>query len=365
MPLYRTGQTMPQAAQGAASSAINAASSQTRETKTVRENETSFWDDLAKGASAIGNVANAANALGGALSNGMAMYDNLKVKSAYDDIAKAFGQGGYEAIQNNPDMQGFHHAKALGQFVLDRANSEKGRLEIMQKSAEASDRLYQDWRLLAMKVNEAWDKGDIDNFNQGMVNLMEKAPMPYRIKADGRGGFRELFRSDRDGGWVETGRTISSEDAIAQMRAILKGEQMVLRGADMKAYPLNRDFQMAALRNQWGTMLGNAQNRVDPQRQIQLYDRNGEVAGLGVIQNPLDDYWRGPEIHVYGKDGKNLGVFDGWEGALRQGYSPFRPAVGASKRGRAGASGLPKTVIDPEEGEVNTDDVRAFMGLGG
>lgn len=76
---------------------------------------------------------------------------------------------------------------------------------------------------------------------------------------------------------------------------------------------------------------GNAENRLDPKKRIPLFDMNGNVAGLGVIQSSLDNYNSGPKLVVFGRNGKQFGVSDGYDGAMRAGLSAFKP--GKSKGG--------------------------------
>lgn len=53
--------------------------------------------------------------------------------------------------------------------------------------------------------------------------------------------------------------------------------QTILRGAEMKQQPFNAAFNAAARRSYWGTMMGNAENRLDPKKQIPLYDGNPSI----------------------------------------------------------------------------------------
>lgn len=244
MPLYRnSGASMPQAAQSAMSSATSAmAHQQKTETRTTTQ-KTNIWDDLYKGARAVGAVASAANNAVSAIDKGVNLYDEFQIKGAYDDIAKAFQEGGYDAIQNNPNMQNYHHSQAFGRFVKDRANTEKGFMEMMQNADALADRQYLQWRQQALATREAFQSGDKQKYAAAMQELVASSPMPYRLEADENGNFKELFRSDKEGGWTATGRIITPEQANEQMEAMLKSEQMVLRGADMKIMPANRAFK--------------------------------------------------------------------------------------------------------------------------
>ncbi|WP_165177826.1 hypothetical protein [Desulfovibrio sp. ZJ369] len=360
MTLYsRAGANMPQMAQQAMSSATHAAASQQKQMTVIHKRDENFWDDLYKGARAVSAIADTADDLWG-------MYDKYKLRDAYDNIDKAFAEGGLAAIQNNPDMQDYHHSQALGQFMQDRANSQKGYLEMLKGMDAAADKAYQEWRLQAMGVSDAWKSGDMQKFMPAMQNLVAISPLPYRLEVDGQGNFKEMFRSDEAGGWTATGRTITPEQAFNEMNNILRGEQTILRGVSMRPQPFNEAFNAAARRSYWGTMMGNAENRLDPKKQIPLYDASGRLAGVGVIQNPIDDYAAGPRLIAYGKNGKQLGVFDGINGVMSAGLTPYR-AKGAG-RGAGGGGGryslssgdisiLNKyaTRTDPETGEKVTD----------
>lgn len=368
MPLYRTsGANLPQMAQQAMSSASHTMSAQQKQTTTIHKRDHDFWDDLYKGARALQAGANAVGTLVDAADDVWGMYDKYKLRDAYDNIDKAYAEGGLEAIQSNPDMQDYHHSQALGQFMKDRANNQKGYLEMLKGMDAAADKLYQDWRMQAMSVRDAWQSGDMEQYMPAMQQLVASSPLPYRLEADGKGNFKEMFRSDEAGGWAETGRIITPEQAFNEMNNILRGEQTILRGAEMKQQPFNAAFNAAARRSYWGTMMGNAENRLDPKKQIPLYDGNGRLAGVGVIQNPIDDYGALPRLFAYGTNGKQIGVYEGLEGVMRAGLSPYR-ASGSGSSGGGGGNGryslssgdvsiLNKyaTSTDPETGEKATD----------
>ncbi len=349
---------MPQMAQQAMSSATHAAASQQKQTTVIHKRDENFWDDLYKGARAVSAIADTADDLWG-------MYDKYKLRDAYDNIDKAFVEGGLAAIQNNPDMQDYHHSQALGQFMQDRANSQKGYLEMLKGMDAAADKAYQEWRLQAMGVSDAWKSGDMQKFMPAMQNLVAISPLPYRLEADGQGNFKEMFRSDEAGGWTATGRTITPEQAFNEMNNILRGEQTILRGVSMQPQPFNEAFNAAARRSYWGTMMGNAENRLDPKKQIPLYDESGRLAGVGVIQNPIDDYAAGPRLIAYSKNGKQLGVFDGINGVMSAGLTPYRAKGAGGGAGGGGRYSLSSgdisilnkyaTRTDPETGEKTTD----------
>lgn len=343
MPLYKPSSNPAALAQSAMSGATQAAASQTKQTTVNVKKESDFWDDLYKGAAALNMGARAVGGIVDAAEGAWNMYDKYKLRDAYDNIDKAFGEGGFEAIQNNPDMQDYWHSQALGQFVKDRANNEKGRLEMLKNMDASSDKMYQDWRTQAMSTREAFDSGNMQKFMPMMQQLAANSPLPYRLEPDEKGNFKVMFRSDQNGGWADTGRTMTPQEAMGEVNNVLRGEQMVLRGVDMKLSPANEAFISSARRAYWGTVIGNAENRIDPKKQIPLYDANGKLSGLGVLQSPVNDYNAVQKLVVFGRDGRQIGVFDGYDGAMRAGLSPFKPEKtrgndGTSKVGPGGES---------------------------
>lgn len=373
MPLYHNnGANMPQLAQQAIGSATSAMAAQQKQTTTTTKRDTDFWDDLYKGARALNAGANAVSTLTNTADNVWGMYDKYKLRDAYNEINKAYAEGGLPAIQNSQNMQDYHHMQALGQFLKDRANTQKGYNEMLKGMEAQADKLYQNWRLQAKSVREAWESGDMQRYMPLMQQLVASSPLPYRLELDGQGNFKEMFRSDEAGGWTATGRIITPQEAFDEMNKVWRGEQTVLRGVDMKPSPLNELFIMAALRAYWGTNAGNHENMVDPKKQTPLYDKNGNFGGVAITLNPMGEgeYDKDSQVYVYGKDNQLIGVFNGINGVMSAGLSPYRPA-GAGKGGAGGSAGgsgryslssgdvsiLNKyaTRTDPETGEKTTD----------
>ena len=340
MPLYKQNNAA-ELAQSAMSGATQAMAAQTKATGTRTEKESNFWDDLNKGAAAVAYVGRGLDGLTKAADGAWNMYDKYKLRDAYDSVDKAYSEGGIDAIQNNPNMQDYWHSKAFGQFMLDRANNEKGRLEMMQNMDAAADKMYQDWRVQAMGVRQAYGSGDMQKFVPMMQQLSTNSPLPYKLEPSDNGNFKVLFRSDEKGGWADTGRTMTPQEAMGEVDNVLRGEQSMLRGVDGKTVPVNLAFNKAAVKSYWMTQIGNAENRTDPKRQIPLYNSEGKPTGLGIIQNPLDDYSIGPKLLVYGNGGRQVGTFDGYDGAMKAGYIPFAPpkGKGGAKGGAAGEGG--------------------------
>lgn len=325
MTLYKPLSSPAQMAQSAMSAATQAAAAQTKQTTTTVKKESNVWDDIYKGAVSLAAVGRGIDSLVGAADSAWSMYNEHKLRSAYDDVSKAFGEGGFESIQRNPDMQDYWHAQAVGQFVKDRAATEKGRLEMLKSMDDVADKQYQDWRIQAMTVNKAFKSGDMQQFVPLMEQLSAKSPLPYRLEGTQDGKFKILFRSDQHRGWTETGRLLTPQEAMNEVNTVLQGEQSILRGLDGKLHPVNPAFNAAAARYYWGTVMGNAENRIDPKKQIPLYDSSGNIAGMGVIQNPVDDYSAQPRLLVFDRRGRQVGMYDGMDGVFRAGMSPYKP----------------------------------------
>ncbi len=351
MTLYKPLSSPAQMAQSAMSAATQAAAAQTKQTTTTVKKESNVWDDIYKGAVSIAAVGRGINSLVGAADSAWNMYNEHKLRSAYDDVSKAFGEGGFESIQRNPDMQDYWHAQAVGQFVKDRASTEKGRLEMLKSMDEVADKQYQDWRIQAMTVNKAFKSGDMQQFVPLMEQLSAKSPLPYRLEGTQDGKFKILFRSDQHQGWTETGRLLTPQEAMNEVNTVLQGEQSILRGLDGKLHPVNPAFNAAAARYYWGTVMGNAENRIDPKKQIPLYDSSGNIAGMGVIQNPVDDYSAQPRLLVFDRRGRQVGMYDGMDGVFRAGMSPYKPQK--QKGGGSGSGG----------GRVNSDSAKLIQTL--
>lgn len=347
MPLYKPASNPAQMAQSAMNAATQAAAAQTKQTTTTVKKDSNVWDDIYKGAVSLAAVGRGIDSLVGAADSARQMYDQHKLRKAYEDVSKAFGEGGFEAIQRNPDMLDYWHAQAVGQFVKDRAGTEKGRLEMLKSMDDVADKQYQDWRIQAMTANKAFKSGDMQQFVPLMEQLSASSPMPYRLEGTQDGKFKVLFRSDQHQGWTETGRFLTPQEVMNEVNTILQGEQSVLRGLDGKLHPVNPAFNAAATRYYWGTVMGNAKNRLDPQKQIPLYDASGNIAGTGVIQNPVDDYSALPKLLVFDRRGRQIGMYDGMDGVFQAGMSPYKPQKqkGGSGKANLGADPFHRAAI--------------------
>lgn len=341
MPLYKPSNTA-ELAQSAMNGATQAATAQTKQTGTRTEKDTSVLDDIYKGAAAVAYVGRGLDGLTDAAQGAMKLYDQHKLKTAYDDVDKAYREGGMGAVQQLDTN--FWNNTAIGQFMKDRANNEKGRLEMMQNADAVADKIYKDWRVQASGVAKAYQSGDMQQFMPLMKQLSEQSPLPYKLEPDQSGNFKVLFRSDEKGGWTDTGRLMTPQEAMGEVNSVMRGEQVIARGLTGELLPVNRDFNLAVGRNILATAHGNADNRTDPRKVIPLYDKNGNVGGFARIQNPIPTednpyaYTENSKVIAFGHDGKSLGVFDGYDGVMKYGLSPFAPKKGKGGAG-SGAAG--------------------------
>lgn len=371
MALYKTGINPSQMAQSAMNAATQAAASQTKQTTTKVKKEGNVWDDIYKGAAAVAAVGRGVNSLVDAAGSAWDMYDKYKLRDAYDDVSKAFGQGGFESIQNNPDMQDYWHTQAVGQFVKDRAGTEKGRLEMLKSMDAAADKQYQDWRVQAAYAEDAFKSGNMQRFMPAMQRLSEITPMPHRLVPTRDGNFKVLFRSDKHyGEFVETGQILTPQQTVDMMRSVRDGETYVLKGIDGKLHPTNPFYNSVAARNWWGTVMGNSENSLDPNKQRVCY-KNGKPYAVAVLQNRVDDYMKRGQYKVFAlSDGRSLGIADGVPGLLQMGLSPFTPKKekGSGNGGTGQTADTFKltdgdrsalrracTVMDPNSGEERVD----------
>ncbi len=337
MPLYKQNNAA-ELAQSAMSGATQAMAAQTKATGTRTEKDSSVLDDIYKGAAAVSYVGRGLDSLTDAAQGVMKLYDQQKLRTAYDDVDKAYREGGMGAVQQLDTN--FWNNTAIGQFMKDRANNEKGRLEMMQNADAVADKIYKDWRVQASGVAKAYQSGDMQQFMPLMKQLSEQSPLPYKLEPDQTGNFKVLFRSDEKGGWTDTGRTMTPQESIDQVNSVLRGEQTIMRGMNGDLLPVNRDFNLAVVRGITATSTGNSDNRTDPKKLIPLYDKNGNVGGFARVQNPIPTednpyaYRENSKIFAFGHNGQSLGVFDGYDGVMKYGLSPFAP-----KKGKGGAGG--------------------------
>lgn len=334
MPLYKQSSNPAALAQSAMSGATQAAASQTKQTTVNVKKESDFWDDIYKGAMAFGAVGRGISGVVNAAEDMKGMYDEYKVRDAYDVMSKAYTEGGIDALQTNPDFQDYHHAQAFGRIMKDRAASEKGRTEMLQNAKKIAEQNYNDVRAVLMPGLEAYKSGDMNTFSASMVNASQLANMPYRIEPAGDGNFKLFFRSDAKGGWTDTGRKMTGQEVFDMGQNYLRGEISVLSGMGMKVTPYNQQQVLEGMRRAMATNDTNVENMADYSKHIPLLNSNGRIVGMAIPQNPLDGS-KNTEYDAYGMNGKPLGRFD-VQGLLQRGMR-FGNMV-QKPEGRGGAS---------------------------
>ncbi len=344
MPLYKQSSNPAALAQSAMSGATQAAASQTKQTTVNVKKESNFWDDLYKGAMAFGAVGRGLSGVVNAAEDMKGMYDEYKVRDAYDVMSKAYTEGGIDALQTNPDFQDYHHAQAFGRIMKDRAASEKGRTEMLQNAKKIAEQNYNDVRAVLMPGLEAYKSGDMNTFSASMVNASQLANMPYRIEPAGDGNFNLFFRSDAKGGWTDTGRKMTGQEVFDMGQNYLRGEISVLSGMGMKVTPYNQQQVLEGMRRAMATNDTNVENMADYSKHIPLLNSNGRIVGMAIPQNPLDGS-KNTEYDAYGMNGKPLGRFD-VQGLLQRGMRFGNMVQKPKGSGGAGAGGYKLTQGD-------------------
>ena len=344
MPLYKQSSNPAALAQSAMSGATQAAASQTKQTTVNVKKESNFWDDLYKGAMAFGAVGRGLSGVVNAAEDMKGMYDEYKVRDAYDVMSKAYTEGGIDALQTNPDFQDYHHAQAFGRIMKDRAASEKGRTEMLQNAKKIAEQNYNDVRAVLMPGLEAYKSGDMNTFSASMVNASQLANMPYRIEPAGDGNFKLFFRSDAKGGWTDTGRKMTGQEVFDMGQNYLRGEISVLSGMGMKVTPYNQQQVLEGMRRAMATNDTNVENMADYSKHIPLLNSNGRIVGMAIPQNPLDGS-KNTEYDAYGMNGKPLGRFD-VQGLLQRGMRFGNMVQKPEGSGGSGAGGYKLTQGD-------------------
>lgn len=327
---------MPRLAQGAMSSATHAAANQQKQTTTVTERKRTFWEDFRDGAQAVSAGASAINSIADTANDVWDMYDKYKVRSAYDEMSKAYNEGGMDALRDNPKFQDYHHAQALGQIMKDRASSEKGQLEIRQNALKLGRQNYLDTRAALLPGLEAYKKGDMEGFNKSIVNASKISNLPYVITPNQDGSYGISFRSSEEGKFVDTGRKLSAEQVNQIGQEYLRGEIGVLGGLGMQVTPSNARQALLNARSYMASVDSNIQYR-GIENHIPLYDSNGKHVGNAIKQVNINDGSLAPVYETYGANGKLLGTFSG-EDLAQRGFTAGRSARAAGARG-AGSRG--------------------------
>lgn len=304
----------------------------------------------------------------------MALEDEKGINAAYEHIARKVGQtGDISVLDGDPLMNTRHGTMAAGKFLGQRAQNETSRLQMLKSMEAGDDHFYRNtFRPMAFAAQEAFQKGDIQRFGAIANELSAKSPLPYRIEPTQDGNFRVRFRSSADGGWVDTGQTMTPQEVMEQIGGIIGGEQKILAGADMRTRIVNPRYLAAAARYRMGTIRSNADALADPKQWIPL--TKGGHTIWAVPQNRHDDYSAAPAYRIVDEGGKMSGMVPNLDTLLQQGWGrgdvkaqlAGRQRVGQGKSG-ASAGGYKLTQgdvsmltkyatrEDPDSGEKITD----------
>lgn len=295
--------------------------------------------EMLQGVQAFGN----AMRTGQQLEQGrMALEDEKGVNAAYEHIANKVGStGDISALDGDPLMNTRYGTMAAGKFLGQRAQNETSRLQMLKAMSASDDEFYsKTFRPLAFAADEAYKSGDIQRFGAISSELSAKAPLPYKTEMDTDGNFKLLFRSDKDGGWSDTGRKLSPQEVMNEIGGIIGGEQKILAGADMQQKVVNPRFLAAAARYRMGTITGNADAMADPSKWIPMQKEGHTV--WAVPQNRHDDYSAGPAYRIVDDSGKMGGMVGSLDELAQGGYvradAKAKLAV-LQKRANGGAAG--------------------------
>ncbi|MDR1685193.1 MAG: hypothetical protein LBR82_01925 [Desulfovibrio sp.] len=217
------------------------------------------------------------------------MNDDKAIRGAYDEIASLVGPNGdLGAIQQNYPLDTRVKAKAFSQFVLDRAKTAEGQKAMTDALIREADTRYEKiLRPMLISAGEAYRKGDAQSFDAHITQAVANFNFPYQLKPDKDGTYQVLFRSDKEGGWVPTGRTITRDDAYKELQGIMNGEATVLAGADMGKKIINLPLRATSLRAGAATILGNAES-LGKDENGRLINYNGQKM-MAFPQNQYND----------------------------------------------------------------------------
>jgi len=321
MALYNTNSNMPQMAQNAMNSATQAMASQQKKTTTTTKQKGNIWDDIYKGARAFQAVGSGISSLVEGANDVYDLYDEVATRNAYDDIAKAYQEGGRTAIESNPDFQDFRHQRAYSQYMTDRASTAKGRAEEYERAMKMAEHNYTNLRAAVVPGLEAFRNGDMQTFGNLMVSASEIYDLPWKIQANKDGTFTELMRSNgAQGKFVPTGRTLTAQQLYDFTNGIMRGEVNRLAGMNMQLTPENREAFLMLARGSVATSDGNKALWNDPSKHNPIFDRNGNLVSMAVLQNPLGAGNEPGKFLTFDvKSGKSKGAFTAEE-LLSQGY---------------------------------------------
>lgn len=217
----------------------------------------------------------------------------------------------FDAVQIPSTLAGvtaFGHAADLA------TKFEDGRQALRQRRMAHIDKAYQDFRKVGGSALQSLSEGKYDSAIMDMKRASELAPMPYRLTDfDPRSKtFGIEYRSDKEGGWTQTGRRLDIEQTGNAIRKFLAGEKTTQGG---KTY--NPVFAGAADRYMEATRKGNADALRDQSKWIPLVSKDGHLV-QAVPQNSLD-YTQGVHYMILDEDNGRTMMVDSLD--RLQGYT--------------------------------------------
>lgn len=282
---------------------------------------------------------------------------------AYEYIAGKLGSSGdLSALDGDSILNTRHGVQAMGNFMLDRANTEQSRLAMLKNMETADDQFYQNtFRPLAFAAQEAYQSGDMRKFGQIVSELSAKSPLPYKYELGQDGNFTESFRSSKEGRFIDTGERMTPQQVFEQLNGIMAGEQRVLRGANMQMHAVNPRFLEASARYKMGTILGNAQALSNPNQWIPL-TKGGKTIYV-IPQNRHDDYSVGPSYRIVDDKGGMGGMVGSLDDLMNQGWvradvkakidNAQRIAAGRGLGGTGGSGGMAFNLTESDKSWIN------------
>lgn len=307
-----------------------------------------YYNGGSDGVSIAMNLINGVNSMGTAMRNAQSieagrlqLEDEKGVRAAYEHIAQTAGQNGnIAALDNDPVLNSRYGIMAMGRYMADRANTQQSRAAMLKSMEQADDALYQNhFRPLAFSAQEAFKKGDMQAFGKIAGQLSEISPFPYKYQMGQDGTFTELFRSSKDGGFIDTGQRMTPQQVMDAITGIVSGEQNILFGMDMQTRTVNPNFLAAAARYKMGTIMGNAQAMADPRQWIPM-QKGGHIV-YAIPQNRHDDYSADPSYRILNEHSGRSYMVGSMQELLDQGYS--RADVKAKTDRMQGRGGPGKT----------------------
>ncbi|WP_319779997.1 hypothetical protein [Maridesulfovibrio sp.] len=256
----------------------------------------------------------------------------------------------FDAIEPPKTLVGI---SAFGHAADLATKFEAGKEALKQRRQHKIDQTYQEFRKVGGSALNEMANGNFDAAVIDMKRASELAPMPYRLTDfDPRSKTYGIeFRSDKEGGWAQTGRRLTIEQTGNVIKQFLAGEKTMQGG---KTY--NPVFAGAADRYMEATRRGNAENLKDPSKWITMVNKAGHMI-QAVPQNSLD-YSQGTHFMVLDEDNGQTTMVDSLD--RLSGYVRTTMDLREKKQGLAkGKADIVHTKAQTGKVYADTDKTRA------